>query len=153
MADLEARRRRSLEWYYRNRDKVLARRDKVKERVRQLAHYESVEGRARHMLNAAIARAKKDEVPVTITYEWVLERLSKLECEITGIPFDLKAGRGNDVRNPYAPSIDRIVPSLGYTQENCRLTIWMYNMSKCTWGDSDVLRMAEALCRMKSIPA
>jgi len=32
--------------------------------------------------------------------------------------------------NPYAPSIDRIDPSLGYVPDNCRIVCQRYNLWK-----------------------
>lgn len=72
-----------------------------------------------------------------MTEEWVANKLAAGVCELTGIAFELEG--------PWAPSIDRKSSNEGYTLENCRLVVWVYNMAKSTWNDETVLRMARAL--------
>ena len=62
-------------------------------------------------------------------------------CEVTGIPFTY----GLNARNPWSPSLDRIDPSVGYTLENTRVVVWIYNAAKNVFSDSDVMLMAHAL--------
>lgn len=45
----------------------------------------------------------------------------------------------------FSPSIDRIVPALGYTPENCRFILWAVNAFKHDGTDDDMYRVAEAL--------
>ena len=80
--------------------------------------------------------AKEKGLPFTITEEWYLNKFDK-GCEMTGIPFDKS---GSDT--PWVAHIDRIIPELGYTKENCRLVCAIYNLAKKDWKDSDVLKMA-----------
>lgn len=65
---------------------------------------------------------------------------------MTGIPFELSTGRGNGGADPWAPSLDQMDPSIGYTPENTRVVVWMFNAAKHIGTDADVRRMAEALC-------
>ena len=39
---------------------------------------------------------------------------------------------------PFSPCIDRIVPELGYTPENCRIVCCIFNTCKFHWADEDV---------------
>lgn len=80
---------------------------------------------------------------VTIDEAWVMERIIKGVCEVTGLPlkFDTEGGR----RAPFTPSIDQKVPGMGYTEANAQLVCWIYNISKCDWSHDDVMTLATAL--------
>jgi len=99
--------------------------------------------RANRLLNAARSRGKYE---VTITTEFIQEKIERGVCEATGLPFDLSPGNGP---TPWAPSLDRIDNSLGYTPNNSRVVVWMFNAAKGTTTDEDVLTLAEALCLRK----
>ncbi len=73
--------------------------------------------------------------------EWILEKLSKGVCEVTGLPFTYSL----ESRNPWSPSLDRIDPTKGYTLENTRVVVWIYNAAKNVFSDEDVLLMSQAL--------
>ena len=77
-----------------------------------------------------------------LTPEWILEKLEQGVCEVTGLPFTY----GVEARNPWSPSLDRIDPSIGYTLENTRVVVWIYNAAKNVFTDSDVMLMAHAVC-------
>ena len=68
-------------------------------------------------------------------------------CMVTGIAFDftdehqVQTGRH---RNPYSPSLDRIDPRSGYTDENSQIVITQYNLMKGELTDAEILQ----LCRM-----
>lgn len=103
------------------------------------------------MLNNARARAKLKGLDLTLTKEWLVEALSSGRCAVTGIEFDLSVKlRGCGQQGPWSPSLDRIDAKQGYTPENCRMVIWLYNAAKHVSEDSDVLRMAQALCNPPS---
>lgn len=76
-----------------------------------------------------------------LTPEWIMEKLQQGLCEVTGLPFTY----GLDARNPWSPSLDRIDPSIGYTIENTRVVVWIFNAAKNVFKDSDVMLMAHAL--------
>lgn len=90
----------------------------------------------------AQARAAKKNVPFSLTREWARERWTGC-CEITGIEFSTaKTTRGPGF---FSPSIDRIVPELGYTPENCRFVLWAVNAFKSGGTDEDMLMVARAI--------
>jgi hypothetical protein len=79
-----------------------------------------------------------------------LRRISYQQIIYSKIKFDFQLGNGADVRNKFAPSIDRLDSSKGYTTDNCRVVIYQYNVAKGIWTDSDVLVMAQALIENQS---
>lgn len=83
--------------------------------------------------------AKKKGLEWSISFEWISDRILAGTCEMTGLPFIYARS------HPFMPSIDRIDPESGYTEDNCRIVCYMYNMAKNRWTDANVLRMAEAL--------
>lgn len=86
--------------------------------------------RAKHLLASAKNRCKK----VTITSDWIVEKLKQGVCELTGLPFDLSK-HDNFVKNPYSPSLDRIDSKLHeYTPENTRVVIWAANCAINEFG-------------------
>lgn len=87
------------------------------------------------------ARAVKRNIPFTITKEWAIKRWTG-RCEVTGIEFIL-----SDKRSPYlfSPSLDRIIPSLGYTSENSRFVLHAVNALKGEGTDEDMIRIAKAI--------
>ncbi len=80
-------------------------------------------------------RAEQQDVPFTLTKEWVREKLKAGVCEATGLLFVYAHGP----RVARSPSIDRRVAKHGYTSENCRVIVWALNAAIGTWGE-DTLR-------------
>lgn len=95
------------------------------------------------LIRAARTRARKTGVPCDLPFSWAAQRLEDGHCEVTGVPFKLGAGP----REANSPSIDRIVPELGYVESNCRMVIWMYNAAKSEYTDEAVWNMATSLAR------
>jgi predicted nucleic acid-binding Zn ribbon protein len=98
----------------------------------------SLRGRALAMWHNSKSRDKIHSISV----DWIENKLKIGICEKTGIPFDFIYGKG---RTAFAPSLDKIVPSLGYTQENTQVVVWIYNTAKNIFTDGDVLYMAKCL--------
>lgn len=60
--------------------------------------------------------------PSDIDLDWVMERLERGVCELSGVPFVY------EVRHPCLPSIDRIDPTQpGHMKDNCRVILWGLN--------------------------
>ena len=117
---------------------------RAKDRLKRMLRPESV---AERMLSNAKQRAKRKNVNVTINKEWILERILKGKCEITGIDFTFGGGKGKGRNkfNSFNPSLDRIDPNRGYYPENSRVVINIYNTFKHRWSDEDVLLLCKAL--------
>lgn len=111
--------------------------------------YESPERRAKRLLAAARSRAKLYGVAFDLTLEWIVAKLEAGICEATGLPFDIsvlppRAERQS--RTPaFSPSFDRIERGGGYTQDNVRVVVFIYNVARSDFDDNDLLTLAKAL--------
>lgn len=99
------------------------------------------ENAATTLVSGARHRSKKFGVPFDLTIEWVKQKLALGKCEITGIEFDTARKKG-----PLIPTLDRTIPSQGYTKKNCKLVCWIYNRAKCADTHGDVVAFARAVC-------
>lgn len=131
--------------YYEKNKTVILGRWKTDREYRLLKHaeyYATVRGRAVRLINSA----RKSADGCTLTLGHVIAGIEKGICPLTGIEFDLRTAeraRSGRHTNPHAPSLDRIDPRLGYTNENTRVVAWQYNFMKGELSDADVL----AMCR------
>jgi len=87
------------------------------------------------MIGSAKTRAASKNVAFTVTKDWIYKKLleQNCRCAITGLKFTAKKDIGS-LRNPYGMSLDRIIPSLGYTEENCRIVLYAVNVMMMDWG-------------------
>lgn len=136
--------------YYANRDKYIALRkanaqaNPEREKASHARNHFAMRMTKPHwyMLYHARERAKKKNVPFTLTQEWA-DSVWTGRCAVTGIEFSLGLrGRGPKV---FSPSLDRIIPSLGYTPENCRFVLWAVNALKHDGTDADMIMVAKAI--------
>lgn len=89
------------------------------------AYHLTPRGRALVLIHSA-ARRK----PVTVTREWIAERIERGVCEATGIKFDMNPRADGVHQNPLAPSLDRMDPAGDYTPDNTQVVIFAYNTAK-----------------------
>ena len=95
--------------------------------------YTDKDKRISRVLHAAKVRARKRNMPFTITMEDVAPQIEAGVCSLSGLQFSYaKSVRGR--RNPYAPSIDRIDSSKGYTPDNIRVVCFGLNLMAADWG-------------------
>jgi hypothetical protein len=101
-------------------------------------------GKASQLLGSAKSRAKRKNIEVSLTKEWILEKLNSGVCELSNLAFDLSpTGRIN--RNPFSPSIDRIDSNKGYTPDNCRVILLSMNDALNQYGLEHFLTVAQAV--------
>lgn len=109
--------------------------------AKQKEYFDTHQGRASRLFHAA---KKREPLNFELSIEWISVKLQQGFCEVTGLPFVYRDVSG---RQPWVPSLDKINPDLGYTLENTRVVVWMYNAAKNVYSDEDVLFMAQALIR------
>lgn len=102
------------------------------------------EWRLNKLLGAAKFRAREKCVDFNLTSEHLkyLWESGEGKCAITGRHFDLKSFGNKGQVNPNAPSVDRIIPKLGYTIGNVRLVTYHCNVALSDFG----LDMLRQLC-------
>ena len=101
---------------------------------------------ARTLVKEAKKRAKRKDLEFDIDVPFVLALAAKSGdcCSITGIPFDHSPSE--TYRRPWAPSLDRIDCTRGYTRDNVRITSIAVNYAMGQFGLDALKRIAEALC-------
>lgn len=100
--------------------------------------------RANRLLRSARSRACRHGLELSLTLEWIEDRLEAGVCELTGIHFT------DAPRHPFLPSLDRIDPSRGYSPDNCRAILWMLNAAKQECSEREfqtaLRQVARAIC-------
>lgn len=148
----EAVREKSRDWHNRQREErpekareanrrwYEANRDKAKEMKRQWSR-ENIE---RAMLGQARSRARRRGQECTITEADVGALIAPGVCAITGLPFVLEWD-GPSVKNPWAPSLDRIDVTRGYVPGNVRAVCWIVNHMRGDYPDAVLAKAARAI--------
>jgi len=123
------------------RKKRAYRKDGSSTRALALAYRSTVVGAAREITYMASIRANKKNITFEIDLNFIKNKVEQY-CEKTGIPFDLKKGKG---WKPFAPSIDRIDSRIGYTRDNVQVVPVCYNMGKRDFPEIDFIAMCCAV--------
>lgn len=84
---------------------------------------------------SARRRARKYGMDFELTVDWAIAAYKSCSA-LSGLPFGI---------GPYAPSIDRIDSSLGYSIANSRLVLQAENLFKNEWHDDVVIAIAMAI--------
>ena len=96
------------------------------------AHMLIPEWRIGKLVSMAKNRSSNKGVPFNIDSVYMME-LYDGKCAISGIQLELgRADKGKV--HPYAPSIDRIEPSLGYVKGNVRIVTYQMNVALSEFG-------------------
>ena len=81
---------------------------------------------------------------ITITPDWIIERIEKGICEATGDKLTTQT------KQPNTASLDRIDPNNpDYTPENSRIVTWQFNNMKGVYTDEEFIRVAKQLENVK----
>lgn len=117
---------------------------KEKQKKISKKYYESILGRAKTIMKGVDDRCKKKNMECDIDIGLIEDRIISGFCQVTNLPFDLTT-KQDSKKNPYAPSIDRIDQSKGYTRDNVRIVLWQVNLMKNELSDSELLKMCERI--------
>jgi hypothetical protein len=90
------------------------------------------------MLNRAKARAKKNNIPFSITEKDIVIPET---CPVMGIKLEHHRGRSGAYKN--SPSLDRIVPEKGYVPGNVRVISQLANQCKGNASQEEMLAFAK----------
>ena len=124
-------------------------RNPERSRARWRAYAMSDRGTVTKLLNYARDRSKLYDVPFELDRDWLREKLERGVCEVSGLPVQ-RISPGDYRTHPYAPSLDRIVPALGYVKSNTRLVLFAVNRAMSDWGDEVLLTIARAIVNKAS---
>ena len=101
--------------------------------------------RAKVLLRAARNRSKKSGGKVTISVDYIIEKLKNGKCELTDLPFDLSPPK-NTQKNPFGPSLDRIdSKNKNYEDGNVRVVLQSVNMALSEYGIDHLILITDAL--------
>jgi hypothetical protein len=104
-------------------------------------HYEdfTISGRASQLRGRCKQRAKRCGYEFNLSKDVIIEKLSKMRCEATGITLILDDKK----YNPYSPSIDRIDSAKGYTDDNIQITCVIYNFCKNQFSEAQTQKFLQ----------
>ena len=103
--------------------------------------------KAREMLTRARARAKSLNLACDIDIDWLSENLPDT-CPALGIPINY---RNRDVLRDDSPSLDRYVPELGYTKDNCFVISDLANKIKNSATSKQVRNVAQWMSMINDV--
>jgi len=97
-----------------------------------------------HAAGSARARARSKGVPFSIDSYFIDGLLvdQQWRCAISGVPLVSPRKRAG-TKDPFGPSLDRIIPSLGYVPGNVRIVSNIVNSAMMDWGSDVLLRWLE----------
>lgn len=134
---------KSRDWHATNHQYANPRRQMRKQKERNIQPWHTI-------VKGAQARSKVKNIPCDLTPEWARARWTG-RCELTGLPFEIGLrGSGGKL---FSPSVDKIIPALGYTQSNCRFILHCVNIFKYTGTDEQMYAVANALLANRASPA
>lgn len=120
------------------------------EKVKENANKDIVNYRAKILLQSAKTRAKYKNLDFKLELNWIKKKLQLGKCEATSLNFIFtRYGEFKETKklNPYAPSLDRIDSSLGYTIDNTQIVIIAFNKFKSDIVQHKVINIAKAIVK------
>lgn len=129
-------------WYSKSAIKAL----QLKHKNLNIFSRTTVHGRAVRLLSNCKRRAKKLNLSFDLTLTDIESKISLGVCELSKLPFDFSVPK-NSYTNPYAPSVDRIDNSKGYTKDNIRVVLSSINIALNDHGLKTMLPIFESLLK------
>jgi len=108
------------------------------EKVRQAQREYYYENRIKALAWGAKTRARKLNIEYALDEEWIRARSNIDRCEASGVSLDFTRTERQNRKKPFAPSLERVNPKLGYTCGNTIVVCNMYNMCKNEFTEADV---------------
>lgn len=96
--------------------------------------------RASRLISDARKKHRKKNNDFDITVDDISCAIQNGKCAATGLQFNLNAPF-----SPMTPSLDQIIPSIGYTRSNTQVVSLIYNLAKGNWTHADVITLAKCL--------
>jgi hypothetical protein len=87
--------------------------------------------------------------------DWAMARYAEQggRCAVSGVLLEFPPTGQGPVPHPYAPSLDRVDPRLGYTKSNTRLVAVALNAGLGSWGEAVYRRIAESYIALRWLAA
>lgn len=99
---------------------------------------------ARQMFKAARARARKHNQLFNITVSDILTMIGDGTCPVFGTRYNLRSHKGS---TKTSASLDRFIPSKGYTKNNCLVISQLANLIKANATADQVQQVANWMQR------
>ena len=116
--------------------------DRARENCKR--YYRTVKGTVRCLLRNAKDTAQRKGLDFNLDEEWLFQKVEAGVCEVTGLTLVKEWDTGVS-RTPFTPSLDKIDPHKGYTEDSTRLVCFIFNVCKNEWSDDVVKKFATAL--------
>lgn len=103
-------------------------------------------------LASARARARAKGLAFDVDLPHLIDLLKSQRglCALSRLPFSLEKPSGARAR-PFVPSLDRLVPALGYVRGNIRVVSCIANSARSDFGDYAFFRLCAATHRNLSL--
>ena len=119
---------------------------KQKLKLWRAEYVKTLRGRALKLINNARSRSNTKGIEITLDVDWLVDKLEKGVCELTGMSFNLDAPV-NESRRVDAPSLDRIDKNKGYTPDNTRVVLWAVNNALGEYGTERIYPILQAMIK------
>lgn len=143
-AHREELREASRAYYAENREKYAANSRRWRQANPHKANAKQARYRQRHpetqLLKGARHRARRYGLPFSLSKEFVADLVAPMTCSVTGIPLRIATGRKGGP-GQWSPSLDRIVPALGYVPGNVRLVCHSFNVVRQYMTDAEAAKL------------
>lgn len=121
--------------------KAIKRQQQRRQEWYQKIRKSGVSGKVQLLLGNIKARVKQGEIPMDLDFDYLVS-IATDNCPVDGLPLDwemnsVTEGKATD----RSPSIDRIIPSLGYVKGNVKFIANKWN----TWKSNMLLRDLELI--------